>query len=114
VSFFFSFREDYIGYNRNIILKGVYVKMFGAVTIVGKAVAMIGVDVVISNVIKATAPVAMGVVEKTCMRIGGLVISSMVGNAVVKHIDEIVEPIEKFFKHGEDKLTEEIKEDAII
>lgn len=79
---------------------------------VGKVVAVIGVDTVTRNIIRATAPVAMGVVEKTCMRIGTIVIGSMIGNAVMKHIDEVVEPIEKFIRNGNDKHTEEIEEDA--
>lgn len=67
-------------------------------TVLG-VMASIGASAIVGNAIKISTPDNVKVGKQACMIVGGLVLSSLVGNAASKHVhDEIDEGLDMWSK----------------
>ena len=67
-------------------------------------IASAGAGMIIGNAIKLGTPINTGVIKKLVIGAGGLVMSSMVGDAVQKYTDEAIDDVVENFEEGV-KLT---------
>jgi hypothetical protein len=88
------------------------------VKVISGFIVSMGVGAIVGNTIKLTTPQSIGLAKKISIGIGGLVLSSMIGDYTSKYadkkIDETAEEIKKLVddtKNGESKV-EEAEDDA--
>lgn len=77
--------------------------MLGTIVgLVGRLVAGAGVQLVITNAVKATTPIGMKLIEKALTTIGSIVITDVIVTTVVDKYSETISEMTKLFEKKEE------------
>lgn len=69
--------------------------------------ASLGVGSIVTNAIKATTPATINGVNKLMVKVGCVVVGSMIGDAVINHTNATVDGFVNIFRKENDEETEE-------
>jgi len=72
-------------------------------------VASIGVSKIVNNVIKATTPATIGVIEKVFIGVGGIVIDCAIANAVFTNVEAGIDKVKNLIKKNQPKKEIELR-----
>lgn len=67
--------------------------MFGLVKSVGALVLTIGVGNIVSNVIKATTPAAIGILNKVCIAVGSAALTTIISDVTIQRIEHGIDGV---------------------
>jgi hypothetical protein len=94
-------------------------KKIELVKTVGTFIVSAGVGAIVNNAVKATTPYKTGKIQRACIWVGALVLTSMLSDKATKYtedkIDETVSKVKKMAEDGELDLEpkkEETKEET--
>lgn len=76
----------------------------------GSLLVSSGVGMIVGNAIKATTPPAVGALAKLSIKVGAVVISNMVGDYAVKHVESKIDGAVNTVKNLIKEEVEEKKE----